>query len=64
MPPLRSVPLRRVEAFGTALGLRLIAGNERYLRFECPNGNATFSVELVERPPAGAGVTICSEPMT
>jgi hypothetical protein len=38
--------------------LRVVIRNERDLRFDCPNGNATFSLELVDRPPAGGAVTI------
>jgi len=34
--------------FYTALGLRLIVESPHYARFECPAGNATFSVHLVD----------------
>ena len=36
-------------AFYQALGLRLIVGSEHYSRFECPEGDATFSVHLAEK---------------
>lgn len=35
-------------AFYQALGLRLIVESDHYARFECPEGDATFSVHLAE----------------
>jgi catechol 2,3-dioxygenase-like lactoylglutathione lyase family enzyme len=49
------------ERFYTTLGLRLIVRDHHYLRFECPDGDSTFSVELVEGVPAGEAVTIYFE---
>ena len=40
--------LGRSESFYRSLGLRLIVKDEHYLRFECPDGDATFSVDLVD----------------
>ena len=37
----------RAEEFYRLLGLRLIVKDDHYLRFECPDGESTFSVELV-----------------
>jgi catechol 2,3-dioxygenase-like lactoylglutathione lyase family enzyme len=51
----------RAERFYTALGLRLIVRDDHYLRFECPEGSSTFSVELVDAPPSGEQVTIYFE---
>jgi catechol 2,3-dioxygenase-like lactoylglutathione lyase family enzyme len=37
--------------FYTKLGLRLIVDSApRYVRFECPDGNATFSVHHTDKP--------------
>jgi catechol 2,3-dioxygenase-like lactoylglutathione lyase family enzyme len=44
---LGSSELGRSKRFYQALGLRLIVDDEHYMRFECPDGDATFSVELV-----------------
>jgi|SRR5438552_3204299 len=38
----------RAEAFYRLLGLQLIVKDAHYLRFECPDGDSTFSVELVD----------------
>jgi catechol 2,3-dioxygenase-like lactoylglutathione lyase family enzyme len=49
-------------AFYEQLGLRLIVkALPHYARFECPEGDATFSIHLVDELPAGAGVTIYFE---
>ncbi|MEU0505953.1 VOC family protein [Nocardia sp. NPDC005998] len=40
--------LGRSEQFYGLLGLQLIVKNDHYLRFRCPEGDSTFSVELVE----------------
>jgi len=68
LPPVRlnqvtvgSADLARAEEFYTTLGLRLIVRSDHYLRFECPDGEATFSVDLDGRPPAGETVTVYFE---
>lgn len=49
-------------AFYTRLGLRLIVHtHDGYARFECPEGEATFSVHRVDALPQGEGVTIYFE---
>lgn len=35
-------------SFYVGLGLKLIVSSPHYARFECPNGDSTFSVHLVE----------------
>jgi len=45
--------LARSLQFYEALGLRRIVQSERYARFVCPEGNATFSLEVVDEAPAG-----------
>lgn len=56
-----STDLERAQRFYLTLGLRLIVRNDRYLRFECPDGDSTFSVELSASPPPGSSVTIYFE---
>ena len=48
--------------FYQRLGFVLIVDSRpRYVRFECPDGGATFSVELAEHPPLGEGAEIYFE---
>jgi catechol 2,3-dioxygenase-like lactoylglutathione lyase family enzyme len=56
-----SVDLARSERFYVALGLRLIVQSDHYLRFECPDGDSTFSLERVEGVAENAQVTIYFE---
>lgn len=46
---VQSVNIPESIAFYQALGLTLIVESPHYARFECPKGNATFSVHLVDR---------------
>jgi catechol 2,3-dioxygenase-like lactoylglutathione lyase family enzyme len=56
-----STDLDRSEAFYRALGLKLIVKDVHYLRFECPEGDSTFSVELVDRVPGTEQVILYFE---
>ena len=60
-----TVPAINVEksiAFYKKLGLHLIVeALPHYARFECPNGNATFSIHQVEKLPKGEGVYVYFE---
>ncbi len=48
--------------FYKTLGLHLIVdANPNYVRFECPDGNSTFSIHKVEELPKGEGITIYFE---
>lgn len=48
--------------FYKKLGLRLIVDSvPRYARFECPDGNSTFSVERTESASTGTGVVVYFE---
>ena len=48
--------------FYRTLGLKLIVDAlPRYVRFECPDGDATFSIHNVETLPKGDGITIYFE---
>jgi catechol 2,3-dioxygenase-like lactoylglutathione lyase family enzyme len=56
-----SIDLDRSEAFYRALGLTVIVRNGHYLRFECPGGDSTFSVDLVEHVGETEQVTVYFE---
>lgn len=54
--------IRRLVANTIGDGLRQIVDNlPKYARFECPDGNSTFSIHLVEKLPEGHGVVIYFE---
>ena len=44
--------LERSVSFYAALGLRRIVATETYSRFTCPDGDSTFSLDLVDGPVA------------
>jgi catechol 2,3-dioxygenase-like lactoylglutathione lyase family enzyme len=56
-----STDLDASEDFYAKLGLRLIVKNEHYLRFECPTGDSTFSVDRVDQVPVSEQVTVYFE---
>ncbi len=57
-----SLDLGRSIPFYQKLGLKLIvAAQPHYARFECPDGNATFSIHLVEELPTGDGIRVYFE---
>jgi len=57
-----SLDLKASTAFYKTLGLHLIVDAlPRYVRFECPNGNTTLSVHLVDTLPQGDGITLYFE---
>lgn len=60
-----TVPVTNVEhaiVFYEKFGLKLIVkALPHYARFECPEGNATFSLHQVEEMPTGAGAWIYFE---
>jgi catechol 2,3-dioxygenase-like lactoylglutathione lyase family enzyme len=56
-----STDLERSEVFYRTLGLELIVKDGHYLRFECPSGESTFSVDLVDDLPDGEQVTVYFE---
>lgn len=59
-----TVPVLDVEAavdFYRRLGLRQIVGSPHYARFECPEGEATFSVHRAERVSLDSGVVVYFE---
>jgi catechol 2,3-dioxygenase-like lactoylglutathione lyase family enzyme len=57
-----SVNVEKAAAFYSRLGLRLIVESyPRYARFECPDGDSTFSIHQVARLPDGEGILIYFE---
>jgi catechol 2,3-dioxygenase-like lactoylglutathione lyase family enzyme len=57
-----TINLEKSVDFYKKLGLRLIVkAAPRYARFECPNGEATFSIHLTEKLPSGVGVVVYFE---
>lgn len=57
-----SLNLSRAISFYQTLGLTLIVeALPNYARFQCPDGNATFSLHLVEQLPVGDGVHVYFE---
>lgn len=57
-----SLDVEQSVVFYKKLGMHLIVDAlPRYVRFELPDGEATFSIHLVEKLPSGDGVTIYFE---
>ncbi len=57
-----SLHLEKSVAFYKKLGLHLIVESlPHYARFECPQGDATFSIHLVEKLPKGEGIIVYFE---
>lgn len=57
-----SLDLEQSIPFYQTLGLILIVKSlPEYARFQCPDGNATFSIHRVAQLPTGSGVTVYFE---
>lgn len=59
-----TVPARDVAAsvdFYRRLGLELIVSSGHYARFKCPEGEASFSVHLVQELPSWSGTVVYFE---
>jgi catechol 2,3-dioxygenase-like lactoylglutathione lyase family enzyme len=59
-----TLPSNDIEAsvrFYRGMGFRLIVDSPDYARFECPHGDATFSVHLVDTVPADSGLIVYFE---
>ncbi len=57
-----SLDVEKSTAFYKILGLHLIVdAAPRYVRFECPNGDSTFSIHKVNELQKGNGITIYFE---
>ena len=58
---LPAINVRESVDFYKKMGFTQIVDSPHYARFECPQGDATFSVHAVEQPPADSGVKIYFE---
>ncbi|WP_142783461.1 VOC family protein [Changchengzhania lutea] len=59
---ISSLDVEKAAAFYKILGLRLIVDSApKYVRFECPDGDATFSIHQVKELPKGNRITIYFE---
>jgi len=57
-----SLDVEKATAFYKTLGLKLIVDAlPRYVRFECPDGDATFSIHKIDELPKENGITIYFE---
>lgn len=57
-----SLDLNRAIPFYEKLGLKLIVkALPHYARFECPEGNSSFSIHLTEQLPKGEGIYVYFE---
>jgi len=57
-----SLDLEKASAFYQKLGLQIIVeALPDYLRFECVDGDTTFSIHLVEKLPEGEGIYVYFE---
>lgn len=57
-----SINVEKAVGFYKILGLKLIVDAiPKYARFECPDGDATFSIHQVETLPNGTGITVYFE---
>ncbi len=57
-----SLDVEKAVSFYKTLGLLLIVDAlPRYVRFECPDGESTFSIHKVDKLPKGHGITIYFE---
>jgi len=53
--------LARSVRFYKTMGFTLIVDSPHYARFECPEGDSTFSVHLADVSPASTGVVVYFE---
>ena len=57
-----SLNVERATEFYKVLGLKLIVDSiPKYVRFECPDGDSSFSIHKVDELPKGDGITIYFE---
>ncbi|KGO99163.1 VOC family protein [Novilysobacter defluvii] len=58
---LPAVDVEASVAFYQGMGLKLIVSSPHYARFECPDGDSTFSVHHVEGPIAATAAVVYFE---
>lgn len=57
--PVLNIP--KAIQFYQTLGLKLIVESPHYARFECPDGEATFSLHITDQLPEGEGISVYFE---
>ena len=57
--PVLDIP--KAIQFYQTLGLKIIVESPHYARFECPEGEATFSLHITDKLPEGEGISIYFE---
>lgn len=59
---LPAADIEQSSAFYRDMGFtQIVSSPPRYARFECPDGDATFSVHLVDNAPTNTGVVVYFE---
>jgi predicted enzyme related to lactoylglutathione lyase len=58
---LPAIDIERSVSFYRDMGFALIVSSPHYARFECPDGDATFSVHAVDAPASNSGVVVYFE---
>jgi catechol 2,3-dioxygenase-like lactoylglutathione lyase family enzyme len=59
---LPAMDIERSAAFYRDMGFtQIVSSPPRYARFECPEGDATFSIHLVDNPSPDTGVVVYFE---
>ena len=53
---LPAIDMQQSTAFYRAMGFTQIVDTAHYARFECPDGDATFSLSLIDHPPTNESV--------
>jgi len=56
-----ALDLQRAAEFYQLLGLKIIVNSPHYIRFVCPEGDSTFSIELVDAIPHNSPVVVYFE---
>lgn len=56
-----AIDIERSAAFYREMGLEQIVSAPHYARFECPDGNATFSIHKVDHVTSDSGVVVYFE---
>ena len=56
-----ALDLQLATEFYRLLGLRFIVNSSHYMRFVCPEGDSTFSIELVDASPNNSPIVVYFE---
>ena len=58
---VQAADINKSIAFYQCLGLELIVHSPHYARFKCPDGDATFSIHLADKPQAPSNTVVYFE---